>query len=283
MEVFRALASLIEPTGPESQRLADLLELGPLPDGPQLSELFLFQLYPYASIYLGSEGMMGGEARDRIAGFWRALALDPPAEPDHLAVMLALYARLAELEDEAEDGRQREAWRQARRAFLWEHLLCWLPPYLAKLTEIGPPFYRRWAEQLTTALGEETEREGLPEQLPLHLREAPGPAHPDEEGGRAFLQSLLSPVRSGLIFVRADFHRAARELGLGVRLGERRFVLETLMSQDAGATLDWLRGECDLWIDRHRHDKPSTGMITTYWTTRAKNTRQLLEEIRTKL
>ncbi|MGB6001692.1 MAG: molecular chaperone TorD family protein, partial [Thermoanaerobaculia bacterium] len=122
MEVFRALASLIEPTGPESQRLADLLELGPLPDGPQLSELFLFQLYPYASVYLGAEGMMGGEARDCIAGFWRALALDPPAEPDHLAVMLALYARLAELEDAAEDNRQREAWRQARRAFLWEHL-----------------------------------------------------------------------------------------------------------------------------------------------------------------
>ena len=36
--------------------------------------------------------MLGGEARDRIAGFWRALGLVPPPEPDHLAVMLGLYA-----------------------------------------------------------------------------------------------------------------------------------------------------------------------------------------------
>ena len=137
MEVFRALGSLIEPSGPQSQQLADLLELGPLPQGSELAELFLFQLYPYASVYLGPEGMMGGEARDRIAGFWRALELDPPAEPDHLAVMLALYARLAELEGETEDLRHREAWRRSRRAFLWEHLLSWLPVFLAKMEEIS--------------------------------------------------------------------------------------------------------------------------------------------------
>jgi hypothetical protein len=283
VEVFRALASLVEPSGPESRRLADLLELGPLPDGPELSELFLFQLYPYASVYLGTEGMMGGEARDRIAGFWRALRLDPPAEPDHLAVMLALYARLAELEDEADDDRQREAWRQGREAFLWEHLLSWLPPYLSKLCEIGPPFYRSWAELLTAALGEESERQELSERLPLHLREAPGLAKPDAEGGQAFLRSVLSPVTSGIILVRADLHRAARELDLGVRLGERQFILEALMSQDAVATLRWLEGECKGWIDRHRQSQPPTGPIADFWTARAEITRQILEKSRVKL
>jgi len=283
VEVFRALASLVEPTGPKSQQVADLLELGPLPDGPQLSELFLFQLYPYASVYLGPEGMMGGEACDRIAGFWRALGLDPPAEPDHLAVMLALYARLAELEDETEDGRGRDAWRQSRDAFLWEHLLSWLPPYLSKMKEIGPPFYHRWADLLARALGEEIESRGTPEWLPLHLREAPEPADPEVEGGEAFLRSLLAPVSSGIVLVRADLHRAARELQLGVRLGERRFVLEALMAQEAGATLDWLMRECDRWIDRHREVEPPTGVINNYWTTRTAITRRILQEMRTKL
>ncbi len=283
MEVFRALASLVEPSGPESQRLADLLELGPLPDGPQLSELFLFQLYPYASVYLGAEGMMGGEARDRIAGFWRALALDPPAEPDHLAVMLALYARLAELEDETEDARSREAWGQSRGAFLWEHLLSWLPPYLSKLIEIGPPFYHRWAELLAAALGEEIKRQSLPERLPLHLREAPVLADPEQEGGEAFLRSLLAPISSGIVLVRADLHRAARELELGVRLGERRFVLETLMAQEAGDTLQWLEGECDLWIDRHQQAEPSTGAIADFWITRAETTKHQLAMTRAEL
>jgi hypothetical protein len=283
VEVFRALASLVEPSGPESRRLADLLELGPLPDGPELSELFLFQLYPYASVYLGAEGMMGGEARDRIAGFWRVLGLDPPAEPDHLAVMLALYARLAELEDEADDARQREAWRQGRVAFLWEHLLSWLPPYLSKLSEIGPPFYRRWAELLTSSIGEEGKRQDHPERLPLHLREAPRLAAPDAEGGQAFLRSVLSPVTSGIILVRADLHRAARELDLGVRLGERQFILEALMSQDSVATLRWLEGECEGWIDRHHRSQPPTGPIADFWISRAESTGQILERSRVKL
>jgi hypothetical protein len=76
--------------------VADLLDLGPLPGEAEYTELFLFQLTPYASVYLGPEGMLGGEALDRIAGFWRALQQEPPVEPDHLAVMLGFYARLME-------------------------------------------------------------------------------------------------------------------------------------------------------------------------------------------
>ena len=96
MEIFRALGALLEPPSPGHERLAAALELGPLPPAADHTDLFDFQLYPYASVYLGAEGMLGGEARDRIAGFWRALGLTPPPEPDHLAVMLGLYAGLCE-------------------------------------------------------------------------------------------------------------------------------------------------------------------------------------------
>src|SRR5918911_4254765 len=131
MELFRALAVLAEPPTVKAARVAEALELGELPTADEYTELFVFQLYPYASVYLGSEGMIGGEARDRVAGFWRALGQMPPAEPDHLSVMLALYARLCELEEEESGGRAN--WHRARRAFLWEHLLSWLPVYLTKL------------------------------------------------------------------------------------------------------------------------------------------------------
>ena len=98
MELFRALACLAEAPEDETGRVADALGLGPLPAKSEYTETFLFQLYPYASVYLGAEGMMGGVARDRIAGFWRALRQTPPAEPDHMAVMLSLYAQLMEFE-----------------------------------------------------------------------------------------------------------------------------------------------------------------------------------------
>ena len=51
---------------------------------------------PYASVYLGPDGALGGEGADRAAGFWRASGLTPPAEPDHLTALLALYASLGE-------------------------------------------------------------------------------------------------------------------------------------------------------------------------------------------
>jgi TorA maturation chaperone TorD len=155
MELFRALAVFAEPPTKESAGVASALELGALPEASEYTETFVFQLYPYASVYLGAEGMLGGEARDRVAGFWRALAETPPAEPDHLSVMLALYAQLCELETNERDDARREGWRRARRAYLWEHLLSWLPAYLSKLKEIASPFYRRWGEMLRDALCEE--------------------------------------------------------------------------------------------------------------------------------
>src|SRR3712207_633531 len=122
MELFRALASLVEPPNEAAARVAEPLGLGPPPGAAEHTELFVVQLYPYASVYLGAEGMMGGEARDRVAGFWRALGQTPPADADHLSAMLALYARLAELERDERDAARRASWRSARRAFLWEHL-----------------------------------------------------------------------------------------------------------------------------------------------------------------
>src|SRR5687767_526460 len=116
--------------------------------------------------------MLGGAARDTVAGFLRALSQTPAAVPDPVAVRLALYAELAEHEMSETDDARRESWRRARRAFLWEHLLSWLPVYLSKLKEIATPFYARWGEILLDALFEEARATGKQEQLPLHLREA---------------------------------------------------------------------------------------------------------------
>src|SRR2546423_14590407 len=106
MELFRALAVLAEPPErPEVARLAELLDLGEPPSASEYTEPFVFQLYPYPSVYLGAEGMLGGEARDRVAGFLSALGHTPPHEPDHLSTLLATYAGLsASDEDDSATG-----------------------------------------------------------------------------------------------------------------------------------------------------------------------------------
>ncbi|MGA9994479.1 MAG: molecular chaperone TorD family protein [Pyrinomonadaceae bacterium] len=279
MELFRALALLAEPPTKETERVAEALELGPLPCESEHTEIFLFQLYPYASVYLGAEGMIGGEARDLIAGFWRALSRTPPREPDHLALMLALYASLCGVEEDESDALRRSGLRNARKAFLWEHLLSWLPVYLDKLNEIATPFYRKWGEMLFQALAEESKVVGRQERLSLHLREAEQVVDPREEGIEKFLQSLLTPARSGIILTRADLQRAARALSLGSRMGERLFILKALFGQDAGAMLLWLARETSNWTALHRKRAKVFGETAKVWKEKSKATTKLLKQL----
>jgi len=278
MELFRALAALAEPPsgGGGLARVAGALGLGEVPGAEEHTELFVFQLYPFASVYLGAEGMVGGEARDRVAGFLAALGSEPPAEADHLAVMLAAYARLAELEEGEGEG-----WGAARRAFLWEHLLCWLPAYLDKLAEVAPPFYRRWGALLDAALTAEARARGpAPEALPLHLRAAQGLGEPGGQGAEEFLRSLLAPARSGIVVTRADLRRAARALEVGARPGGRAFTLRSLLGQDSAATLGWLAAEADAWAARHAARRDALGATAAWWEARARTTAEFLRGIR---
>src|SRR5262245_14576006 len=119
MELVRALGALAEAAGPEQARIGAALGLPEIPHPSAYTDLFALQLYPYASVYVGPEGMLGGEARDRVAGFWRALRCVPPGEPDHLTALLALYAALAEQEESESDRAGTLLWGRSRKALLW--------------------------------------------------------------------------------------------------------------------------------------------------------------------
>lgn len=271
MEIFRALGLLAEPPGERHGPVAAALGIEPLPLGEwkaAYTDVFLMQCYPYASVYLGEEGMLGGEARDRIAGFWRALGLTPPPEPDHLAALLGFHAGLCQ-----SDG---SAAARAQAAFLWEHLLSWLPPYLDKVKSAGSAVYADWAALLYRTLAAEAERLGLQPRLPLHLREAPALTAP-AVGDEALLRALLAPARSGVLLTRSDLARLCRERGLGLRMGERRFVLEKAIAQDAGGVLAWLGEEARSAAVAHRRHAVLSGPIARFWSDRAAATASLLD------
>lgn len=279
MELFRALGCLLEPPCPEGRRVAGALELGPVPDEPVHSDIFLFQLYPYASVFLGPEGAAGGEARDRVAGFWRALDREPPDEPDHLATLLAAYAGLVDAEEAAAEPEVAAGWRRARHAFFWEHLVSWSLPFLLKLREIAPPFYQGWTDVLEAALAQESAALGPPARTPLALREAAPLPDPRVDGGEPFVAGLLSPVRSGLVLTRADLARAGRDLGLGLRIGERAYILRSMFAQGARHTLEWLAAEARSWEERHDRSGSIAPEVADFWMERARTTATLLSEL----
>ncbi len=279
VELFRALGSLIESPCPENRLIARLLELGTPPDEATHNELFLFQVYPYASVFLGEEGGLGGEARDRVAGFWRALSQTPPGEPDHLATLLGAYARLVDLELETENAAEAARWRQARHACLWEHILSWALPFLLKLRDMAPPFYLGWADLLERALAQESATLGPPARTPLALRASSPLQDPRETGGEGFVIALLSPVRSGLVLTRSDLARAGRDLGLGLRVGERAYILKAMLAQGASETLAWLAEEARSWEARHDRTGSIAPEVADFWMERARWTSGLLDEL----
>ena len=128
------------------------------------------------------------------------------------------------------------------------------------------------------ALAEEAGSVGKQDSLSLHLRQAPAMADPRREGGEAFLAALLTPVRSGLVLVRSDLERAARELGLGCRAGERRFALRALLNQDAGGVLWWLSRFAARAASRYRLLDSAAGEAE-FWSARAAASGELLAEL----
>ena len=278
MELFRALGSLLEPPSAETRLIAHLLDLGSAPDETVHSDLFLFQLYPYASVFLGEGGAIGGEARDRVAGFWRALGQEPPREPDHLSTLLSAYAGLIEAEAEADDAAAAR-WRQARHALLWEHILSWVLPFGQKLREMAPPFYQGWVETLESALAQESAALGPPSRTPLALRVSTPLADPRTDGADSFILGLLSPVQSGLVVTRGDLARAARDLGLGLRVGERAYILRAMLGQGPGDTLGWLAEEARGWQRRHDETGSIAPEVADFWCERARAAAALLDAL----
>ena len=192
-ELLRALASLSEAPEPSQASAADALGLPGLPLPEEHTAVLVLQCHPYASFYLSRGGMLGGEASDRVAGFWRALGLVPPAEPDHLAALFGLYAALG---IDALDHRHSDATRagltRARKTLLWEHIASWVPAFLAAVSDVGTAWFQAWAALVAEALAAETEAAGAPSRLPLALRQAPEPMF--ETGVPEAVDSVLAPA-----------------------------------------------------------------------------------------
>lgn len=269
-ELIRALAVLCEAPGTAAGRVATALGIEQ-PSAVEHTEVFLHQLPPYASIYLDLEGKIGGEAREVVAGFWRAVGVMPPPDPDHLSALLGLWAALLASSDEpaAEPERSRLT-THAATALVTEHLASWLPAYLARVRELADAVYAGWAELLTQVVAAAVDRDATSAHL------AAAVSRPVSSG--ELVPYLLTPVRSGLVLTKADLYRAGRELALGIRIGERSYALDALLSQDAAGVLRWMAAEARRQAGRVG-SSVSLGAATAVWTERAGVTAALLDAL----
>lgn len=276
-DLVRALGDAV--MAPLHVEAARVLGLPPPPAMAAHTEVFVLEIHPYASVHLGAEGMIGGEAGDRVAGFWRALDLAPPAEADHLAVLLGLYARLGseELGLPPAQGRRRAAVASARAALLWEHLAPWVPAHLAAVTRVGGAFHRGWARLTGRVLHAEAAAQPERSELPSALVSAPPVVTLGSR--RDLVEGVLAPACSGMVVTRADLVRLGGDLGLGVRPGERRFVLDVLLDNTPAGVLAGLAAMAQEWAELHRswHAGPLEA-IGRWWADRATAAAAVLAE-----
>jgi hypothetical protein len=272
-ELLRALGAVAD--SPAAARaVAAPLGLDP-PGDAEHTDVFVLNCPPYASVYLGPDGALGGEGADRAAGFWRAIAVTPPAEPDHLTALLALYASLGEAAAQARRPATARALTRSRQALFAEHLWPWLPAYLDAVADLAVPGLTAWAELSRRAVVAEFSGQPAWPRLPLALRAAPG----DIGAGLGLVDALTTPVRSGIIVTRRRLAAGAEEAGVGHRIGERRYTLRAMFGQDPHATLVWATHEATRW--QHRHASRAAGdQVAGWWAARAGRTRRLLRDAR---
>jgi hypothetical protein len=295
-ELLRALGAVAISPPPLCHPAAVGLGL-PAPTPADHTGVFVLSAPPHAAIYLGAEGKLGGEALDRVAGFWRVLGLAPPVDADHLGTLLMLYAELGDAEAAAHGERARHQLRRVREVLLWEHLWSWAPGYLTAVGRLGAPSLSPWARLTLRALGREARQAAAPAALPLALRAAPAALGtvsaanggvPDSaatsDRGGGLLDALLAPVRSGVVLTREDLGEAAAAAGVGYRLGERRYMLEAMLGQDAAATLGWLSDFARQWAGWHAGQQPAAGPDPRHWwADRAARTAVTLNELQRRL
>jgi hypothetical protein len=112
-------------------------------------------------------------------------------------------------------------------------------------------------------------------RLPLALRAAPAGLNRDDRL-KDLVDALVTPVRSGMILTRHRLAAGAEQIGVGHRIGERRFALRAALEQDPPAALAWLAAEAHRW--ERRHAARGADPACRWWSARAARTRQVLEE-----
>jgi hypothetical protein len=275
-ELLRALGVVMSAVPPSADHLHAALKLPPW-SRAEHTQAFTLELPPFASVHLGPEGKLGGEGADRVAGLWRALGLDPPADADHLGNLLSLLAELGEAEARVASDATRRRLAHARATLLWEHLWSWVPGYLTALRRHHPAT-APWAELVARAVTREATATEPAAALPLALRAAPPPPSVDGSAGE-LLDALTVPVRTGFVLTASDVAVAAGATGSGLRRGERCFALRALFEQDPAATLRWLADHAAGWARRHRCQPPVAHDPAPWWAARASHTAGVLAEL----
>jgi TorA maturation chaperone TorD len=279
------------------------------------TDLFLLNVYPYASVFLDPDGEMNGARAQEMRDVYEQHDYAPGAlhevgAPDHIGLMLGLLAQ--EGRDETCGRRPGQGQRPCpskdipsaipapfgrglRRAGL-PYLLDWTP-VLCLAVEREPAahsFYRALASETRRVLFAENEpaklasrarRNGRFAESELEL-EFGAQFSGEETSLRSIVHRLLCPARSGVFLSRARLGAWARDLGVPLPFGSR-FDVGVSLFEAAGVVdgtvrlVDWMMAEIEEWdAGFAAWSEAGWGDYAVAWRARAASTIQMLAEMK---
>lgn len=251
--------------------------------------LFHFAVFPYESIFLHPDSLLGGEIAAAVSDFYQRAGFTPPTEtlPDHVGLELTLLSFLTG----AEAGNDAPAWQVWQRHFLDWHLLRWLPALVQAVRQQGHPFFTALADLALAVVLDH--RAALADQPPAATPTFRLPAPPDlladaHTGLAEIAGYLLTPACSGIYLSRDDIGRLAQAQGLPSGFGGRHHMLTNLLRSAAQYDgVDAIMGALQEQVGQWRAffaavaaDNPSMMEVAAAWQTRQSATLDLLERVR---
>lgn len=218
------------------------------------------ELQPYASVFLGTEGLLGGEPADAARALRRRVGLADPheLEPDHLAETLRVLAWLAGAEADARRDGVDPAPLVALQVEALDALLAWLPALVVAVEGLelagADALYPTTLDLVLELCA--IWRGTLGEFARVRLPEPPEVWADPATGLAALARFLVVPAWAGGGWSGALLHRVGRELDLPAGFGRRADVLEGLLRSAAQygevpALTASLRREVERWITRY--------------------------------
>ena len=262
-------------------------------------ELFGFNLFPYESIFLEQEGLLGSALSEEVATAYRAVGYTPSptaGAPDHIGEEVGILAHLCAAEADAwEDGREEIAQHMMHEQlrFLETHLLRWLTPCMTAIQRHDDPFFAQLS-QITTELVAD-HYAGLSTQVAIEQKNSFATSDiPSSEllrdpqtSLKDIAHFLTTPINSGIFFSRYLVNRMGRNHRLPRGFGSREQMLTNLLRTAAqyDALPDLLTSmklELQEWQQAYQlvlDGHPAVADFVQQWIDRVQMTQRLLVEI----
>ncbi|MEM9952738.1 MAG: molecular chaperone TorD family protein [Chloroflexota bacterium] len=206
-------------------------------DGASHYQLFVHNVFPYESIFLGNDGLLGGVVTERVVTFYERIGFqaDSSDSADHISNELSALAHLCFAEHDAivnDLVHEVQRLRQLQRRFLDEHLLRWLATFWLAVQQQEQSVYTAIVQQSFELVCRH--REALGDDLMAQdklfiLPRSPDVIDDEKTSLRDIARYLLTPAYTGFYLSSDDIKRIGTRLRLPHGFGKRQQILTNLL------------------------------------------------------